>query len=68
MIFCPNNAHLYGEHKVSPEREEEWCNRAYRAGSEQCDRCELRKRWGVGDPAPQAKKAAQVGPVQWSLF
>ena len=67
MSYCPKNAPAFNSRPVSEDHAAAWCRRAYRAGYEQCAGCELRKRWGVGDPAPQVK-SVPVGPVQRSLF
>lgn len=58
MNFCPNNAHLYGEHEASLEQEKKWCSRRYKPGSEQCAGCDLRERFGVG---ADKVKGASVG-------
>ena len=67
MILCPKNSHLYGEHKAKDEQLADWCERTYRPGSERCQGCELKKKWGVGaEPAP--RKEVEKLPEQGRLF
>ena len=68
MSYCPQNAQAFNCAPGDDAHAAAWCLRMYQPGVERCQRCELRKRWGVGvEPAPQAKKAG-VSPVQGRLF
>ena len=68
MRYCPKTAAAFGAEPITKDQAEEWCRRMCRAGSAQCAGCELRRLWGVGEPAPQAKGAVPGRPVQVSLF
>lgn len=67
MDYCPKNAEAFGAKPTNDEHAAAWCRRQYQPRAERCQRCELRKRLGVGEPAQKAKKAV-VDPVQGRLF
>lgn len=67
MMYCPENASLYGEFDAKGEGAADWCRRAYQPCADRCQRCDLRKRWGVGIE-PAAKKDAGKIPEQRRLF
>lgn len=67
MSFCPKTAPAFNSRPISDNHAAAWCRRQYKAKSEQCQRCELRHKYGVGlEPAPKTKATCQ--PVQMRLF
>jgi hypothetical protein len=67
MIFCPKNAEMFGEHQAKHETLADWCRRVYQAGSDRCQRCDMRKQLGVVVESSVKKKEGEK-PVQGRLF
>lgn len=66
MPYCPKSAPAFNAAPMSKARAAAWCRRVYRAGSEQCDRCDLGRSFGIVEDKKQQTEKAK--PVQVRLF